>query len=140
LNLLLDTSVISELRKVRSGRAHREIVEWEHRVSATDLYLSVASIHEIEFGILQLEKTDPMQSAVLRGWLTHSVLTAFGDRLLVVDAAIAQRAAYLHTLKTRSYCDALIAATAYVHRMPVVTRNVSHFHDTGVQLINPWLP
>lgn len=135
---LLDTNVISELRKVKSGKADKNVVAWANSVSATRLFLSVISILELETGILLVERRDPTQGARLRAWLDLHVLPAFFNRILVVDTSVAQRCAKLHVPDPRSDRDAIIAATALVHDMVVVTRNDGDFTPTGVELLNPW--
>ncbi len=135
---LLDTNVISELRKAKSGKADKNLVAWANAVSATSLFLSVMTILELETGILLVERRDPTQGALLRSWLNTHVLPAFTDRILPVDTAVAQCCAKLHVPDPRSDRDALIAATALVHGMTVVTRNVDDFKPTGVEIINPW--
>ena len=135
---LLDTNVISELRKAKSGRADKNVLTWADSVSATRLFLSVITVLELETGVLLVERRDPEQGAVLRSWLNSHVLPAFSDRILVVDTAVAQRCAILHVPDPRSDRDAMIAATALVHDMTVVTRNTDDFSPTGVDLINPW--
>ena len=135
---LLDTNVVSELRKVRSGNADRLVAEWADSVEAADLYLSVMTIHELELGVLLAERRDPPQGAVFRAWLNGHVLTAFADRILAVDSAVARRSARLHVPDPRPIRDGLIAATALVHRMVVVTRNIADFEPTGVATLNPW--
>jgi len=135
---LLDTNVVSELRKAKSGKIDRHIKIWANSVSATTLFLSAISILELETGILLVEKRDAAQGALLRCWMEEQVLPAFYNRILPVDTAVAQRCAALHVPNPRSDRDALIAATALVHGMAVVTRNVSDFKSTGVELLNPW--
>jgi toxin FitB len=135
---LLDTNVVSELRKVRSGRADQNVAIWADSVDASDLYLSVISLHELEIGVLLVERCDSLQGALLRAWLDAHVLPAFAGRILVVDAAVAHRSARLHVHDPRPFRDCLIAATALVHGMTVVTRNVADFEPTGVQILNPW--
>jgi hypothetical protein len=98
------------------------------------------TIHELEVGVLLAERRDPAQGAVLRAWLNGHVLPAFGDRILAIDAAVAQRSARLHVPDPRPLRDGLIAATALVHGMTVVTRNVGDFEPTGVATLNPWVP
>lgn len=100
--------------------------------------VSVITLQELEVGILRLERTEPRQAWILREWFTDFVLTEFRHRILMVTTEIARRSALLLTDKGRSCEDALIAATAYVHNMPVVTRNVDHFQGTGVKILNPW--
>ncbi len=135
---LLDTNVVSELRKVRLGKANRHVAKWADSVDAADLFLSAITIQELEMGVLLAERRDPSQGAIFRTWLNGHVLPAFNGRVLPVDIAVAQRSARLHVPDPRPVRDALIAATALVHGMTVVTRNVADFEPTGVLIINPW--
>ena len=136
--LLLDTNVVSELRKAKSSKADKNVVTWANSVSAASLFLSSITILELEIGILQIERRDPAQGAVLRGWLNVHVLPTFSERILAIDTSVAQRCAKLHIPDPHSDRDALIAATALVHGMTVVTRNVNDFKSTGVEILNPW--
>lgn len=135
---LLDTNVISELRKAKSGKANKNVIAWAKDASPASLFLSVISILELETGILLVEKRDPSQGAILRAWINAHVLPAFSERILPIDVAVAQRCAKLHVPDPRSDRDAIIAATALVHGMTVVTRNVIDFNQTGVEILNPW--
>lgn len=135
---LLDTTIISELRKAKSGKADKNVVAWANSVSASSLYLSVITILELETGILLIERRDSTQGAMLRSWLNTHVLPAFSERIIVVDTAVAQCCAKLHVPDPRSDRDAMIAATAIVHGMTMVTRNVDDFKPTGVEILNPW--
>jgi len=135
---LLDTNVVSELRKASSGKADKKVVEWASETSASSMYLSAISILELEIGILAMERKDSRQGAILRTWLNHHVLPAFSERILPVDVAVAQCTAKLHVPDRRSDRDAMIAATAISHGMTVVTRNISDFEQTGAELLNPW--
>ena len=135
---LLDTNVLSELRKVRLGKADPNVAQWADSVNANSLYLSVITLQELEIGVLLAEHRDPTQGTVLRTWLQQHVLPAFDGRILPVDTAVAQRSARLHVPNPRPVRDGLIAATALVHGMTVVTRNVTDFEPTGVDLLNPW--
>jgi toxin FitB len=135
---LLDTNVISEIRKVRSGKADRNVAAWASAAPVVGLYVSVIAIQEIEVGVLLAERRDPRQGKLLRTWLELHVLRAFDDRILPVDTPVARRSAHLHVPRTRPVRDALMAATALVHGMTVVTRNVVDFSETGVQILNPW--
>lgn len=137
---ILDTNVVSELRKAGSGRAEPRVLAWVAGVPAGTLFLSVISILELELGVLLIERRDPDQGGVLRRWLETRVLPAFADRVLPIDTAVARRCARLHVPDRQSERDALIAATALVHGMAVVTRNVADFAATGVALVNPWQP
>ena len=133
---VLDTNVISELRK--GAKAERSVRMWAQAVPAVDLYLSAVSVLELEIGILLVERRDQRQSAILRAWMATHVLPSFSERILGIDTEVAQRCATLHVPDPRSDRDALIAATALVHGMRVVTRNVSDFQVMGVEVINPW--
>jgi toxin FitB len=135
---VLDTNVVSELRKAKAGKADRNVAAWAAGVPADALFLSAITILELETGVLLVQRRDPKQGALLRVWLDQHVLPAFSGRVLPVDTAVAQRCAALHVPDPRSDRDALIAATAMVHDMVMVTRNVADFASTGVRLINPW--
>jgi len=135
---LLDTNVISELRKAKSGKSDKQVIKWAKSVSTGALFLSVITILELERGILLCERRDAAQGAMLRAWLNASVLPAFSDRILSVDTAVAQYCAKLHVPDPCSDRDAIIAATALVHGMVIVTRNIADFQSTGVKLLNPW--
>lgn len=135
---LLDTNVVSELRKARTGKIDKNIAAWAGSVSAQSLFLSAITIMELETGVLLIERRGPTQGAILRSWLDTHVLPAFTGRILPVDTAVAQYCAKLHVPDPRSDRDALIAATALVHGMTVVTRNVDDFVATKVDLLNPW--
>jgi predicted nucleic acid-binding protein len=137
---VLDTNVVSELRKVSSGKAHRGVTEWAASVPTSNLYLSVITILELEQGVLLVERRDRRQGAALRQWLDSRVMTAFAGRVLPVDTEVARQCARLHVPDPRSERDALIAATALVHGMTIVTRNEDDFAACSVPVLNPWLP
>ncbi|MCP5289073.1 MAG: type II toxin-antitoxin system VapC family toxin [Burkholderiaceae bacterium] len=136
---LLDTNVVSELRKAKSGKAHPRVTAWATKVPAGSLYLSAITLLELEMGVLQVERRDAAQGTIIRTWLDDHVLPAFAGRVLAIDAAVALRCARLHVPDKLSERDAMIAATALVHGMTVVTRNVADFEASGVPLVNPWL-
>jgi toxin FitB len=136
---LLDTNVVSELRKAKTGKADANVKLWAECVSALSLFLSAITILELETGILLIERRDPSQGAALRSWLDLQVLPAFSGRILAVDTVVALRCARLHAPDPRSDRDALIAATALVHGLIIVTRNVADFAPTGVPILNPWI-
>ncbi len=135
---LLDTNVVSELRKARHGRADTRVVGWAAAVAPDRLFLSVMTILELEQGTLSIERRDPAQGAVLRGWLETQVLPSFAGRVLPVDIDVARRGAGLHVPDPAAERDALIAATALVHGLTVVTRNVADFKAAGLRVLDPW--
>ncbi|WP_273525383.1 type II toxin-antitoxin system VapC family toxin [Mailhella massiliensis] len=133
---LLDTNVISELRKADKANPH--VVDWAKKITPSKMFVSVISIMELRMGILSLARKDTRQADVLSRWLDTLVLPTFSGRILSVDLAVANQCAALHVPDPRSDRDALIAATAIVHGFTVVTRNTKDFRETGVSLINPW--
>lgn len=135
---VLDTNVVAELRKAKAGKADKNVTAWANSVAPTSLFLSSITVLEMELGILLIERRDSTQSAVLRAWMDGHVLPAFADRILAVDTTVARRCAQLHVPDPKSERDAFIAATALVHGMTVVTRNVNDFTSTGVATLNPW--
>jgi toxin FitB len=135
---LLDTNVISELRKASAGKADRNVTMWAQLVPADALFLSVIVIQELEIGVLLTERRDPKQGSLLRIWLNNHVLPSFDGRILPIDTAVARRSGVLHVPDPRPIRDGLIAATALVHGMTVVTRNIVDFATTGALLLNPW--
>lgn len=135
---LLDTNVISELRKARAGKADPHVTAWAGTVPVGSLFLSAIVIQELEIGTLLTERRDPVQGTILRAWLDEHVLPSFADRILPIDTAVARRSAALYVPNPQPFRDALIAATALVHSMTVVTRNLADFKLTGASLLNPW--
>jgi predicted nucleic acid-binding protein len=141
---LLDTNVVSELRKAKSGKANANVTAWASNVPYGSLYISAITVLELELelelemSVLQVERRDNLQGAILRAWLDKHVIPAFHDRILPIDVAVALRCASLNVPDPRAERDALIAATALVHGMTVVTRNIADFRPTGVALLNPW--
>jgi predicted nucleic acid-binding protein len=135
---VLDTNVVSELRKVRAGKSDVKVARWADGVDAIELYVSAITILELETGVLLKERCDPVQGAILRTWMDNHVLPEFNGRVLPVDTDVARRCARLHVPDPRGQRDALIAATALVHGMTMVTRNLADFEPTGVKLVNPW--
>ncbi len=137
MSFLLDTNVVSELRK-RPGVADPGVLKWAQQHPARDLYISVVTVLEIELGVARIERRDRKQAAVLRDWMHSGVLAGFAGRILPVDVEVALRAAHLHVPDPRPERDAFIAATADVHGLTVITRNVKDFLPTGVPASDPW--
>ena len=135
---LLDTNDVSDLRKAKTTRADKNVTAWAISVPATSLFLSAISILELETGVLLIERRDAVQGALLRVWLDDYVIPAFSGRILAIDTAVAQCCAKLHVPDPGAERDTLIAATALVHGMTIVTRNVMDFEQTGVKILNPW--
>lgn len=136
--LLLDTNVVSELRKVRSAKADPHVARWALSLDTATFFISVITIHELEIGVRLTERRDKQQGEILRSWLGNQVLQAFEGRILPVDTAVALRSAQLHIPNPRPINDALIAATALIHGMTLATRNTADFKGCGVPQINPW--
>jgi predicted nucleic acid-binding protein len=135
---LLDTNVVSELRKARAGKADSNVAAWAARVPADSLFVSVITIQELEIGVLRAERRDVSHGSLLRRWLEEHMLPAFAQRIIAIDTTIACRSAVLHIPDPRPVRDALIAASALVYGMSVVTRNLADFAPTGAKVINPW--
>ena len=136
---LLDTNVVSELRRARTGKADPNVLAWAGAQPSGALFLSAITVLELELSVRQAERRDPEQGRGLRAWLEGQVLPTFDGRVLPVDVAVARRTATLHVPDPAPERDALIAATALVHSLTVATRNTSDFDRTGVALVNPWL-
>ena len=138
MRYLFDTNVISELRRALRRAIPGPVAEWTSTIAIPDQYLSAVTIEELEIGVLLLERRDPFQGGNLRAWLHGLVLPSYAGRILPVDEVVAQRSALLHVPDPHPIRDGFIAATALVHGMTVVTRNVEDFAGTGVKVFNPW--
>lgn len=138
MSWLLDTNVVSELRKLGDGEADANVVAWIEAEDAESFFISAITILELERGVLGIQRRDAAQGARLRAWLDTHVRPSFTGRILPVDDAVATRCAHLHVPDRRNEADALIAATALVHGMAVATRNVRDFEGTGVVVVDPW--
>ena len=138
---VLDANVVSEIRKIKGGRADANVAVWAGAVRLEQLYISAITIQEIETGVLLIGRRDPISGTVLRGWFDDDVLRAFEQRILPVDVEVARRAAPLHVPDPAPVTDALVAATALVHNMTVVTRNIADFSRfRQLAVLNPWEP
>lgn len=138
MSYLLDTNVVSELRKIGDGKADARVAAWIEAEDAESFFISAITILELERGVLGIQRRDAAQGARLRAWLDNHVRPGFAGRILPVDDAVATRCAHLHVPDRRNEADALIAATALVHGMAVATRNVEDFQGTGVVVVDPW--
>ncbi|ACE94322.1 MULTISPECIES: type II toxin-antitoxin system VapC family toxin [Rhizobium] len=138
MKYLLDTNVVSELRKVGDGKADANVVAWAGAQDITGLCISAITILELERGILGVQRRDATQGARLRAWLENQVRPAFAGRILSIDDAIATRCAHLHIPDRRNEADALIAATALVLSLTVVTRDIRDFEGASVVVLDPW--
>lgn len=135
---LLDTNVVSELRKIGSQRANPQVQKWAESTSAAQTFISVVTVFELERGVLLIERRDRTQGEVLRRWLNEHVLGGYAERIIPITVDIAKRCALLHVPAPMSDYDAIIAATALEHGLTVVTRNTVDFERTGVRLFNPF--
>lgn len=134
---LLDTNVISELRK-SAAKQHSKVAEWIRTIHIADLYLSVITVYELEIGIRRIERRDSAQGRLFRQWLDRGVLPQFHRKILSFDTRIAMRAAGLHVPGPRPLADSFIAATAAEHEFILVTRNASDFQNMDVEVLNPF--
>ena len=132
---LLDTNVVSELRKAK--RANQKVVDWFDTIADDELFLSVLVLGEIRTGIERIRGTDPAQARALERWLT-GLEDAYADRLLPVTSSVADRWGRLSSANPPSVVDGLMAATALVHELTLVTRNTQDVARTGVALLNPF--
>ncbi|HVE44533.1 MAG TPA: type II toxin-antitoxin system VapC family toxin [Gammaproteobacteria bacterium] len=135
---LLDTNVISELRKSKSPRINKNVAHWAKSVSSSILFLSAITLLELEIGVLLIERRDSSQGILLRSWIDSHILPVFSERILPLDTAVAKQCAKLHVPDRKSDRDAMIAATALVHGMTIVTRNIVDYKNINVELLNPW--
>jgi toxin FitB len=133
---ILDTNVVSELR--RPEKANLKVAAWASSVPLASIFLSAITILEIELGALAIERRDAAQGRILRIWIDTQVMPRFEGRILPIDAVTAQRCARLRIPNPRAERDALIAATALVLGMTIVTRNASDFAPMQVAVFNPW--
>ena len=134
MRFLLDTNVVSELR--RSAASHAVRV-WIEALGDEQMYVSVLTLGEIRRGISALAGRDPQQAASLTTWLTH-MRTGYGARVLPITAAIAERWGTFNAIRTFPAIDALLAATAYEYGLTVATRNVRDFAGLPVEVFNPF--
>jgi len=135
MSFLIDTNVVSELRK--GARTHPKVRAWFASVEDAEVYLSVLVIGELRQGVEGLRRRDPVSAAHLDRWL-HELVAMHAQRVLPVDAAIADRWGRLSIPDPISAVDGMLAATALVHSLTLVTRNVRHVQRTGVRHVDPF--
>lgn len=135
---LLDTNIISELKKLDSGKIHPQVQRWAYSINLMQTKISVVSITEIRTGILSLARKGQAQAASLDNWFTNRLLPAYRTRTLSVDTEVALICAQLHIPAKRPINDAYIAATAIAHNLTLVTRNVRDFQGLPLMLENPF--
>ena len=132
---LLDTNVLSELRK--ESRGDRGLRDWIEQTTAEELFVSVVALGEIRRGIERIRMRDPNQTRVLEKWLQR-LTTEFADRILPVEERVADQWGRLGLQQPAPLLDAFVAATALVHDLTVVSRDQGGFRNTGVRFINPF--
>lgn len=136
MSFLLDTDILSQTRRPRL--ASRRFQDWLAAADADTFFISAVTLMEIEIGAVRASTKGLPHARLLREWIDDNIQPGFNTRILPVDKAVALRCAPIHVPKQRPVADALIAATALVHNLVVVTRNTSHFKPMGVRLLNPW--
>ncbi len=137
MNYLIDTNVISEVRK--GERCDANVASWYEAIDDADLYLSVLVLGEVRKGIERARPKDPSRARALEKWLS-AVREAFAGRILPVDDAVAEEWGRMNAPRPVSTVDGLLAATAKVHRMTLVTRNTADVADLGAHVLNPFEP
>jgi predicted nucleic acid-binding protein len=137
VSYLIDTNIISEVRK--GDRCDANVAAWYASIDDADIYLSVLVLGEIRSGIERARAKDPLKSEALERWLA-AVRESFADRILPVDQMVADAWGRMNAKRSVPTVDALLAATAKVHRMTFATRNVSHVADLGADIFNPFEP
>ena len=135
---LVDTNVVSELRKGNTSKINENVALWADSVNLNELYISVITLQELQTGIFLLKRKDEKQALILQQWFEGYVLQAFRERIVPIDSKIALVCADLHVPDKRPYADSLIAATAIQHSMTLVTRNISDFSGLDITIFNPW--
>ena len=134
---LLDTNVVSELRKHATNRCDPNVLRWAASVRRNDTFISAITILEIKIGALRIARKDKAQGELLVAWVEYMLLE-FKDRILAFDQHVALRAAELHVPNPAEDRDAIIAATASIHGFKIVTRNVKDFASFNIKYFNPW--
>jgi toxin FitB len=136
VNYLLDTNVVSALR--RKDRAEKRALKWFEDAAGAEFFISSLTMMEIEIGVKRLERYDKRQAATIHAWKEGTLRKQFEGRFVDIDLEIAERCAELHAPDPKPEIDSLIAATAIVKRLTLVTRNERDFANMPVRLLNPW--
>lgn len=135
---LLDTNIISELRKINTGRIDKNVLNWVSSIDLDKTYLNSIVVGELYQGVLaKRHKKDFIQADILFEWL-QSLLDMYQDRILIIDNKTTMIWAELQTPNPKSVNDAYIASTAIVHNLNIATRNIKDFNGMPVKLINPF--
>lgn len=137
MNYLIDTNVISEVRK--GPKCNSNVAAWYTSIDDAEIYLSVLVVGEIRKGVERIRIKDPAQTRALENWLA-SLTSAFAERILPIDRLVAEQWGRMCAIRPTSTIDALLAATARVHAMTLVTRNIANVADLGANLLNPFEP
>lgn len=137
MNYLIDTNIISEIRK--GERRDANVAAWYESIDDADLYLSVLVLGEIRKGIERVRPKDPARAGALEKWLS-AVRRAFAGRILPVDDAVAEEWGKMNAVRPVSTVDGLLAATAKVHRLTLATRNTTDVVGLGARVLNPFDP
>ncbi len=135
---LLDTNVVSEIRKIQQGKADVHLAEWVKQTPVHQMYISSITLLELEKGLMRVERKDEKQGMILRTWLEQQVKPTFQGRILPFDEHTAPICAAMHTPDPKPITDSLIAAIAKQHGLTVVMRNVKDFAETGAKVFNPF--
>jgi predicted nucleic acid-binding protein len=135
---LLDTNVVSELRKLRNGKADPAFADWFSGIRLDVVYISVMTMFEIEYGVLLLKRRDQTQAAIFEDW-RDKIRDQLQNRIILVDELIALECAAINVPDPRPLRDAFIGATARVRSLVLVTRNVKDFVGLEIKIVNPWI-
>lgn len=136
---LLDTNIISEIRKINSGNANIGVKNWAENNNKDLMFISVISLFELEKGVLNLERKDNFQGKIYRQWLDNMVKPTFANRILSITPQTVLICAKMHISDKKSLTDSLIAATAIENNLTVITRNEKDFIHTGASVFNPFV-
>lgn len=135
---LLDTNIISEIRKLAKNKCDKNVADWVRSTSKDLMFTNAVVMMELERGVMSIERKDTTQGELLRHWFEMDVKPAFHGKILKIDEKTAQICAKLHIPDHAPENDAWIAASAIQHNLVLVTRNTVDFARTGVKLFNPF--